>query len=83
MPRKWLHVAKEIASETNKMRPKRIILIRHAESQANEDESILSHVPDPKVGITGRGSSQARDLGEALKDIVDRKSTRLNSSHSV
>lgn len=70
MSRKWLHVAKELASETNKMRPKRIILIRHAESQANEDESILSHVPDPKVGITGRGSSQARDLGEALKDIV-------------
>ncbi len=40
--------------------PKRIILVRHAESQGNVDKSLYAHMPDSKLSITDRGQRQAR-----------------------
>ncbi|CAF0732269.1 unnamed protein product [Adineta steineri] len=51
-------------------RPKRIILVRHGESQGNQDTSIYSHVPDHAIGLTGTGQEQARHCGEELKKLI-------------
>lgn len=39
--------------------PKRIVLIRHAESIGNVDSSVYAHIPDNKLHITERGKQQA------------------------
>lgn len=39
--------------------PKRIILIRHAESIGNVDSSVYAYMPDNKLPITECGKQQA------------------------
>ena len=39
--------------------PKRIILIRHAESVGNIDPTLYSHTPDNKLQITEKGNHQS------------------------
>lgn len=48
-------------------RPRRIILVRHGESEGNVDESVYTRVPDPKIGLTNRGKVQAEQCGERIK----------------
>ncbi|HSI34908.1 MAG: histidine phosphatase family protein [Phycisphaerae bacterium] len=48
------------------MRPQRIILIRHGESQANVDRSLHGHTPDHKIALTPRGHEQAASAGRKL-----------------
>ncbi|CAF4852852.1 unnamed protein product [Rotaria sp. Silwood1] len=43
-----------------RQRPKRIILIRHGESQANQDSRIYSTIPDHAIGLTEKGQEQAQ-----------------------
>lgn len=40
-------------------RPKRIILMRHAESEGNVDKEIYTSIPDHALKITDRGRKQA------------------------
>eukprot|EP00741_Cyanophora_paradoxa_P022946 tig00021531_g22166.t1 len=47
--------------------PKHITLIRHGESEANVNWSILEREPDHQIHITERGRLQAREAGRALK----------------
>nr|ACC43945.1 phosphoglycerate-bisphosphoglycerate mutase family M protein [Philodina roseola] len=49
--------------------PKRIILIRHGESQGNEDATMYSTKPDHAIGLTTRGQQQARECGETLRKL--------------
>jgi broad specificity phosphatase PhoE len=51
-------------------RPKRIILIRHAESEGNVDETVYQRKPDHRIELTEKGKQQARDAGEKLKAIL-------------
>lgn len=51
-------------------RPRRIILIRHGESEANVDSSVYARVPDNKIGLSSRGAAQALDAGRRLREIV-------------
>ncbi|CAF0953356.1 unnamed protein product [Rotaria sordida] len=51
-------------------RPKRLILIRHGESQGNEDPSIYATVPDHAIGLTDKGRVQARHCGNKLKKLI-------------
>ncbi|CAF3360868.1 unnamed protein product [Rotaria sp. Silwood2] len=51
-------------------RPKRIILIRHGESQANKDSTVYATVPDHAIGLTEKGREQARYCGNELKKII-------------
>lgn len=46
--------------------PKRIILIRHAESIGNVDSSVYAHIPDNKLHITEHGRQQAYVSGLRL-----------------
>jgi broad specificity phosphatase PhoE len=54
--------------------PKRIILIRHAESVGNVDSSVYAHIPDNKLVITERGRQQAYAAGQQLKEMVAHES---------
>ena len=43
------------------MKPKRIILIRHGESQANVDKYLFGRVPDYTIELTEKGHEQAKE----------------------
>ncbi|MFQ6635159.1 hypothetical protein Gotur_010534 [Gossypium turneri] len=50
--------------------PKRIILVRHGESEGNLDTSAYSTTPDYKISLTEGGRAQARLAGSYLRDLV-------------
>jgi broad specificity phosphatase PhoE len=50
-------------------RPRRIVLIRHGESQGNTDDTIYERVPDHALRLTATGQRQARDAGEQLRGL--------------
>ena len=52
------------------MKPKRIILIRHGESEANVDRYLFGRVPDYTIELTEKGREQAREAGKLLKEVV-------------
>lgn len=54
-------------------RPRRIVLVRHGESEGNNDESIYERVPDHALALTERGLRQAEATGERLREIFGRE----------
>ena len=52
------------------MKPKRIILIRHGESEANVDKYLFGRVPDYTIELTEKGREQAKEAGKRLKELV-------------
>ena len=52
------------------MKPKRIILIRHGESEANVDKYLFGRVPDYTIELTEKGRLQAKEAGKRLKELV-------------
>lgn len=56
------------------MKPKRIILISHGESQANVDKYLFGSVPDYTIELTDFGREQAREAGKRLKELVQDES---------
>ncbi|MEZ0069211.1 broad specificity phosphatase PhoE [Streptacidiphilus sp. MAP12-20] len=50
-------------------RPRRIVLIRHGESEGNVDESIYERIPDHALTLTSRGREQARAAGAELRAL--------------
>lgn len=56
------------------MKPKRIILIRHGESQANVDKYLFGSVPDYTIELTDFGREQAKEAGKRLKELVQDES---------
>ncbi|PKA54921.1 hypothetical protein AXF42_Ash000757 [Apostasia shenzhenica] len=50
--------------------PKRIILVRHGESQGNLDMSAYTTTPDYKIPLTPLGVEQARAAGERIRWVV-------------
>ncbi|GAB4814314.1 hypothetical protein N2152v2_001360 [Parachlorella kessleri] len=51
--------------------PRRIVVVRHAQSEGNVDNFQYTYVPDPKVPLTAKGWEQALDAGEKLREIMD------------
>ena len=51
-------------------RSKRIVLIRHAESEGNVDETMYMRKPDHRIELTEKGKRQAREAGEQLKNLL-------------
>jgi len=56
------------------MRPNRIILIRHGESQGNVDKNHYKSVPDYALNLTAGGIEQARRAGKELQGILGNES---------
>ena len=52
------------------MKPNRIILIRHGESQGNENREIYATIPDYALELTEKGIEQAAEAGRKLKEII-------------
>jgi broad specificity phosphatase PhoE len=49
---------------------KRIILLRHGESEANVDSTVYSRVPDWRIELTQCGVEQAKNAGERIAGII-------------
>lgn len=52
------------------MKPNKIILIRHGESEGNVDKKIYFHKPDYALNLTETGRRQAQETGRALFKIL-------------
>ena len=59
------------------MKPKRIILIRHGESEGNADKRIYGIKPDFALLLTDKGKAQAAAAGEQLRRIVQKERMQL------
>ena len=49
------------------MKPRRIILIRHGESQGNRNPESYATIPDYALELTDTGKQQAFEAGKALR----------------
>ncbi|KAG1365146.1 phosphoglycerate mutase-like protein AT74 [Cocos nucifera] len=50
--------------------PKRIILVRHGESQGNLDTAAYTTTPDYRIPLTRRGVEQARAAGRRIRHVL-------------
>ncbi|RVW43255.1 Phosphoglycerate mutase-like protein AT74 [Vitis vinifera] len=53
-------------------RPRRIILVRHGQSEGNVDESVYTQVPDPKIKLTEKGMAQAEECGKNIRKMIEK-----------
>jgi broad specificity phosphatase PhoE len=51
--------------------PRRIILVRHAESEGNVDNRAYTYLPDPQVPLTPKGWRQALQAGENIRQVCE------------
>ncbi|KAJ8636562.1 hypothetical protein MRB53_010829 [Persea americana] len=63
----------------NRCLPKRIILLRHGESQGNLDTSAYTTTPDYRIPITTLGLEQAQAAGERIRRVVSEDGQSPNS----
>lgn len=54
----------------SKFLPKRIILVRHGESEGNRDNSTYTTIPDHQITLTPQGITQARHAGTQIQRVV-------------
>jgi len=52
------------------MKPKRIILIRHGESEGNVNKRIYNQKPDFSLLLTDKGKQQAKAAGNLVKEML-------------
>ena len=62
------------------MRPERIILVRHGESEGNLDRSLYENIPDYALKLTPTGVSQAKLAGEEIKSLIGGESVYVYHS---
>ncbi|GHB71507.1 phosphoglycerate mutase [Streptomyces cirratus] len=51
------------------VRPRRIVLVRHGESQGNADDTVYEREPDHALRLTPVGREQARHTGARLREL--------------
>ncbi|WP_424211435.1 histidine phosphatase family protein [Streptomyces sp. BI20] len=51
------------------VRPRRIVLVRHGESEGNVDDTVYEREPDHALRMTPRGHAQAAATGERLREL--------------
>jgi len=56
------------------MKPNRIILVRHGESEGNIDKEKYQTVPDYALNLTPKGIEQAQRAGNEIKEIIGSES---------
>ncbi len=59
------------------MKPRRIILIRHGESEGNLDKGVYAQKPDYALLLTDLGHRQAQDAGPRLRGLVGEGNIRF------
>ncbi|PWA42449.1 phosphoglycerate/bisphosphoglycerate mutase, active site, Histidine phosphatase superfamily [Artemisia annua] len=60
----------------SKFLPKRIILVRHGESEGNLDNSTYTTIPDHQITLTPQGISQARHAGTQIQRVVSNENEK-------
>ncbi|MFE9256819.1 histidine phosphatase family protein [Streptomyces sp. NPDC006879] len=50
-------------------RPRRIVLVRHGESEGNADDTVYEREPDHALRLTPRGREQAQRAGAQLREL--------------
>ncbi|HKY56230.1 MAG TPA: histidine phosphatase family protein [Anaerolineales bacterium] len=65
------------------MKPNRIILIRHGESQGNVDLNQYITIPDYALTLTPKGIEQAKQAGDTIKEIIGSESVHVYLSPYV
>lgn len=63
--------------EQKRRRPKRIILVRHGNSIANNNYDVLKHTPDNKIVLSEKGVEQAKEAGKKLKQLIGNESVKF------
>jgi broad specificity phosphatase PhoE len=56
-------------------KPRRIIIVRHGESEGNVNSKLYATVPDNKIQLTQKGEEQSVLAGRKLRDIIGMNST--------
>jgi broad specificity phosphatase PhoE len=59
------------------MKPNRILLIRHGESQGNIDINQYQTVPDYALSLTPKGIEQSKEAGDKIKEIIGSESVHV------
>jgi broad specificity phosphatase PhoE len=59
------------------MKPNRIILIRHGESQGNIDVNQYQTIPDYALDLTPKGIEQSKQAGDRIKEVIDSESLHV------
>ena len=59
------------------MKPNRIILIRHGESQGNIDINQYQTIPDYALDLSLRGIEQSKQAGDEIKEIIGSESLHV------
>ncbi len=59
------------------MKPKRILLMRHGQSEGNADRSQHEITPDFALNLTPKGVEQARKAGRTIKDIIGQETIQV------
>lgn len=64
------NLAYKIAEAAREMLPKRVILIRHGESEGNVDSLVYRTKPDNAIELTDLGTKQAIEAGKRVKHLI-------------
>lgn len=65
----------EKSSSSSGVLPKRIIVVRHGESQGNLDPGAYTVTPDHKIPLTPQGISQAFSTGSRIRHVISSSSS--------
>jgi broad specificity phosphatase PhoE len=63
------------------MRPHRIVLVRHANSEANADKSVRERITDHLISLTEEGHKQAFEKGKELLALFGSEPIKVYRSH--
>ncbi|KAI4303548.1 hypothetical protein MLD38_039159 [Melastoma candidum] len=72
---------KKSRMEHNSILPKRIILVRHGESQGNLSPSAYTTTPDPRLLLTDHGLHQACLAGTSIRSLISSHGPSHGPSH--
>ena len=59
------------------MKPYRIFLVRHGESEGNVSKTLYTHKPDYALNLTSKGIEQAKAAGKEIKAIIGNESVGI------
>ncbi|XP_024985929.1 phosphoglycerate mutase-like protein AT74H [Cynara cardunculus var. scolymus] len=60
------------ASTVKPPRPRRIILVRHGQSEGNVDEGAYTRVADPRIRLTEKGKREAEQCGQRIREMIEK-----------
>ena len=74
------HPSGAAPSRWEAQRPKRIILVRHGESEGNLDETAYTYKPDNKIELTPLGVQQADATGAQIRRLMGDGDSKARST---